>query len=57
MNPKKSIFVVFEGKILGNIVAKSGIKVDPDKVQTITQISHPANKKVVQSFLGKNNFF
>lgn len=44
-NPKKSIFVVFEGNLLGHIIAKRGIKVDPDQVQTITWIPHPVNKK------------
>lgn len=56
MNPKKRVFAVFEGKLLRHIVAKSGIKVDLDWVQTITQIPHPTNKKDMVSFLGKINF-
>lgn len=35
-NPKKSIFAVSEGNLLGHIVSNSGIKFDPDQVQTIT---------------------
>ena len=48
MNPKKSIFAVSEGNILGHIIAKIGIKVDPNKVKTITQIPHPVNKKAAK---------
>lgn len=55
MNPKKSIFTVSEGNLLGNIIAKSRIKVDPDQVQAITRIPHPVHKKAMQSFLGKIN--
>ena len=47
LNPKKIIFVVSEGNLLGHIIAKSGIKVDPDKVQKITQIPHHVNKKAM----------
>lgn len=52
----KSIFVVSEGNLLGHIIPKSGIKLDPDRVRTIMQIPHPLNNKVMQSFLGKINF-
>jgi hypothetical protein len=30
LNPKKSIFVVSEGKLLGHIISKDGISVDPE---------------------------
>lgn len=55
-NPKKSIFVVFEGNILGHIIAKSGIKVNPERVRDITQIPFLVDKKAIQYFLGKINF-
>eukprot|EP00253_Pinus_taeda_P028901 PITA_28901 len=32
LNPKKSVFTVLEGNLLGHIVAKSGIKVDLDQI-------------------------
>ena len=47
---------MFEGNILGHIIAKSGIKVESDGVRTITQIPFTVNKKDMQSFLGKINF-
>lgn len=56
MNPKNNVFAVSERNLLGHIVAKSGIKVDLDRVQTITQIPYPVNKKAMWSFLGKINF-
>ncbi len=56
LNPKKIIFVVSEGNLLRHIIAKSGIKVDPERVSDITQIHFLGNKKFMQSFLGKINF-
>lgn len=45
--PKKSIIVVSEGNLLGHIIAKSGIKVDPERVKAIMQIPFPVNKKAM----------
>ena len=35
LNPKKSVFCVSEGKLLGHIVSQEGIKIDPDRVEAI----------------------
>ena len=56
MNPKKSVFAVIEGKILGFIVSKDGIIIDQERVQAIAKIGLPGSKKAMQSFLGKINF-
>ena len=56
LNPKKSHFAMEEGKLLGHIISKIGIKIDPDRVAAIQQIGLPRNKKEIQSFLGKVNF-
>ena len=56
LNPKKSHFVMQEGNILGHIVSKEGIKVDPKRVKDIDTINIPRNIKEIQSFLGKINF-
>jgi hypothetical protein len=53
LNPKKSHFFMQEGKFLGHIVSKDGIKVDPKRVEDIDTINIPRNKKEMQSFLGK----
>ena len=57
LNPKKSHFVVQEGKLLGHLVSADGIRIDPERVKAILKISLPRSKKDVQSFIGKINFF
>lgn len=56
LNPKKRLFTMEEGKLLGNIISKDGIRIDPVRVQAIQQIDLPRNKKEIQSFNGKMNF-
>jgi len=56
LNPKNSNFSMEEGKLLGHIIYKEGIKVDPSRVEGILNIGIPRSKKEVQSFLGKVNF-
>ena len=56
LNPQKSLFALEEGKILGHIVTKDGVKIDPKRVEVINGISFPRNKKEVQVFLGRINF-
>jgi hypothetical protein len=45
-----------EGKLLGHIVSRDRIKIDPSRVQAIDTINIPRNVKEIQSFLGKINF-
>jgi hypothetical protein len=56
LNPKKSILGVFEGKLLGHIVSKDGVRIDPERVKGIMEIPLPASKKSIQSFFGRINF-
>lgn len=56
LNPKKYHFSLEEGKLLGHIISKDGIRIGPGRVHAIRQISLPRNKKEVQSFIGKVNF-
>jgi len=56
LNPKKSLFGLEEGKLLGHIISKYGIRIDPERIQAILQIPHPRNIKELQAFLGKINF-
>eukprot|EP00253_Pinus_taeda_P035552 PITA_35552 len=56
LNPKKSLFGLEEGKLLGHIISKYGIRIDPDRIQAILQVPHPRNIKELQAFLGKINF-
>ena len=55
LNPKKIIFVVTEGNLLGHIITKNGIIVDPERVKAIALIPPPSSKKAMQSFLDKIN--
>ena len=56
MNPAKSIFGVDEGKLLGHIISKDGVKVDPKRVEAIKKVPLPQNLKALQSFNGQINF-
>jgi hypothetical protein len=35
LNPKKSLFSMKEGKLLGNIMSAEGVKIDPSRVEAI----------------------
>jgi hypothetical protein len=56
LNPKKSVFGIDEGKLLGHVASQGGVSIDPKRVQSIKYVRPPANKKDLQSFLGKINF-
>ena len=56
LNPKKYLFAMKEGKILGHIVSAEGVRIDPSRVEAIQTLSLPRSKKEVQAFLGKINF-
>jgi hypothetical protein len=56
LNPAKSVFGVTEGKLLGHIITKDGVKLDPERVEAIGKIPLPTSKKAFQSFLGQTNF-
>ena len=56
LNPQKYLFSLEEGKLLGHIVTKAVVKIDPKRVEVINGISLPRNKKEVHVFLGCINF-
>jgi hypothetical protein len=56
LNPKKSIFAVEQGKILGFIVSSEGMIIDPERTQVILKLPPPSSKKAMQYFLGQINF-
>ena len=43
-------------KLLGYIVSKKGIEVDPTKVKAIQEIPEPRTKREVRGFLGRLNY-
>ena len=56
LNPATSILGVDEGKLLGHIISKDGVKIDPERVEAIKRVLLPTNKKSLQSFNGQINF-
>jgi len=52
INPKKSIFMVNQGKLLGHIISEEELAIDLDRVKAIEALPLPSNKKTLQSFLG-----
>jgi hypothetical protein len=56
LNPKKTIFTVSEGILLGHLISKDDISVDPERTKSILQIAPPQNKRSMQSFFSVINF-
>jgi hypothetical protein len=48
LNPKKSVFVVEKGKLLGFIVFKYIMIINPERTQDIAKLSPPSSKKSMQ---------
>jgi hypothetical protein len=53
LNPAECAFAVTNGMLLGNIVSKEGIAMDPDKVKAILEAPTPHNGKALSRFLGQ----
>ena len=45
LNPKKCVFAITEGKLLGHIVEKTKISIDPERIKAIEKIHLPIIKK------------
>ena len=56
LNPTKCTFGASTGKLLGFIVSKKGIEVDPDKVKAIQNMPVPKTEKEIRGFLGRLNY-
>ena len=52
LNPAKCAFGITSGSLLGHIVSKEGITVNPNKISLITQDKTLANAKPLSQFLG-----
>ncbi|KIM64091.1 hypothetical protein SCLCIDRAFT_23718 [Scleroderma citrinum Foug A] len=57
VKPEKCHFRVTEVNFLGMIISCDGIKMDPEKVNTILKWPEPTNVKQVRAFLGLGNFY
>ena len=56
LNPTKCIFGATSEKLLGFVVSKKGIEIDPDKVRAIQDLPPPRTQKEVRSFMGRLNY-
>ncbi|KAF9742133.1 Retrovirus-related Pol polyprotein from transposon opus, partial [Nosema granulosis] len=56
LNAKKCKFFRTEIKILGNIISRGVIKVDPEKTEQIRSYPLPTNVRELRSFLGLVNY-
>jgi hypothetical protein len=52
LNPKKCIFGVPSGILLGNVVSRDGIRPNPSKVKAVLDMRPPRNVKDVQKLTG-----
>ena len=56
LNPTKCTFGATSGKLLGFIVSRKEIEVDPDKIKAIQNLPSPRTQKEVQGFFDKLNY-
>ena len=57
LNFEKCNFMVEQGIVLGHIISKKGIEVDPAKIAIISQLPYPSSVREVRSFLGYAGFY
>lgn len=53
LNPKKCVFGVRSGKVLGFLVIERGIDADPEKVDAIISLPQSKNIKYIQRLTGR----
>ncbi|KAK8609165.1 hypothetical protein V6N13_025472 [Hibiscus sabdariffa] len=56
LNSAKCAFKITSKKLLGFIVSRKGIEIDPDKVRAIQELPPPKTQKEVRGFLGRLNY-
>ena len=56
LNSTKCTFRVTFEKLLGFVVSKKGIEIDPDEVRAIQDLPSPRIQKKVRSFMGRLNY-
>ena len=57
LNFEKCHFIVEQGIVLGHVISKNGIFVDPAKIDIISQLPYPSSMKEVRYFLGHAGFY
>jgi hypothetical protein len=49
LNPRKCIFGILQGKLLGFIISHRGIDVNPEKITAITNMGAPRQSRISRS--------
>ena len=57
LNSKKYIFCTPYGMLLGHIVCKQGLLVDPEKIMLILSLPPPRNVKMLQAMVGHMGYY
>jgi hypothetical protein len=57
INPEKCSWFTETIKLLGHIISKKGVSMDPDKIEAIKNRVAPKNIKQIQHFLGICNYY
>ena len=57
VNPSKCAFGVQEVEYLGHIVSHEGVKVDPNKIKVVMELSIPKILKNLRGFLGLTGYY
>jgi len=57
LSPEKCEFLMNSGTILGHLVSKEGIQVDPNKISIIKRVHTPQKQRDVRSFLGLARYY
>ena len=57
LNSKKCIFCAPFGMLLGHIVCKQGLLVDPTKIALILRLPPPTNVKMLRAMLGHTGYY
>jgi hypothetical protein len=52
LNPKKCVFVISSGKLLGYMVSSREIDANPTKVEAIEKLQPPRTRKEIQKLTG-----
>ena len=53
LNPKKCVFGVHKGKVLGCLVSTKGIEANPDKITALCNMEEPKSIRDVQKLTGR----
>ena len=56
LNPAKCTFEATFRKLLGFVISKKGIEIDPNKVRVIQDLPLPRTQKEIRSFMGRLNY-